>query len=267
MAAADESRNVKGVEGVWGLWERMVPGLLHERDAAGRRMLDIHLRRYRIASTYVGGKRVLDVASGAGYGSRMLLDAGAASVTGVDLSDQAVAYAHDQYGADGLVFQQGDAEAFHFDEPFDVIVSFETLEHLPNPERFLANAHAHLKPGGVLLLSAPIGETRHIDVYHLQVFERPDIYGLIAKAGFAIEGYRFDPWKVTRKELFEWKKIYPESASDLLPLMLTWRGRKTIFDAFVRGGVSCDMLMTAARRSEGGAQPVPREADLRLLEE
>ncbi|MEL7029924.1 MAG: class I SAM-dependent methyltransferase, partial [Pseudomonadota bacterium] len=257
MAAVEEARNIKGVEGVWGLWERMVPGLLHEEDAAGRRMLDIHLRRYRIAAQYVAGKRVLDIASGAGYGTRMLKDAGADFVAGVDLSDEAVAYADGKYGCDGVAFTQGNAEEFAFDEPFDVIVSFETLEHLPNPDRFLANAHAHLKPGGVLLLSAPIGETRHIDIYHLQVFERPDIYGLLADAGFEVEGYRFDPWKVTRQELFHWKKIYPESATPVLPLFFSWRGRKTIADAFLKGGVSCDMFMTASRKVEGGPQPHP----------
>ncbi|MFR1593624.1 MAG: class I SAM-dependent methyltransferase, partial [Christensenellales bacterium] len=50
----------------------------------------IHLNRYAMARPYVAGKRVLDVASGEGYGSFLLRRWGAESVEGIDVDEQTV---------------------------------------------------------------------------------------------------------------------------------------------------------------------------------
>jgi len=140
-------------------------------------------------------------------GSRRLKIRNAGSKT--DLSGYAACFGHavefakSPYECDGIEFLVGNAEEFSFDEPFDVVTSFETIEHLPNPKIFLALVYQHLKPNGLLLLSVPIGETRHIDGYHLHVFERNDIYHLLADAGFQVKAFRFDDWKITSKELIQ----------------------------------------------------------------
>lgn len=112
-----------------------------------------HVERYRFASEYVRGKDVLDIACGTGYGSAGLLRAGAQSVIGMDISADAVAYARETYGVDARL---GNAEAIELpDAAVDVVVSFETIEHVPQPTRFLDECVRILRPGGTAVISTP----------------------------------------------------------------------------------------------------------------
>ncbi len=121
-----------------------------------------HWHRYCFALPFVKGKSVLDIASGEGYGSAFL--AGHAQfVYGIDLSREAVEHASASYVRDNLRYLQGAAEAIPIpgEHCFDVIVSFETIEHLDaaGQERFAAEIARLLKPDGVLLVSTPNRET------------------------------------------------------------------------------------------------------------
>lgn len=116
----------------------------------------IHLNRYLTAKQYVAGKRVLDIACGEGYGSKLMKDWGAASVVGVDVSDEALAVANRYFSADGITFLNHTAEELPFDnDSFDVVVSFETIEHLDHPEKFLQEIARVVKFDGVALVSCP----------------------------------------------------------------------------------------------------------------
>jgi SAM-dependent methyltransferase len=100
---------------------------------------------------------VLDVACGEGYGSALLANC-ARQVLGLDLSAQAVAHARERYGARAnLRFESADATALDHlpDASFDLIVSFETLEHVQAQERMLDGFQRLLAPDGVLLVSTP----------------------------------------------------------------------------------------------------------------
>src|SRR5215831_8579299 len=94
-----------------------------------------HIYRYRFASEFVKGKRVLDIACGEGYGAAALLKAGAASVVGVDICPETCEHARRKYGIDARV---GHVHSIPLpSHVIDVIVSFETLEHVDLPGRFL----------------------------------------------------------------------------------------------------------------------------------
>jgi SAM-dependent methyltransferase len=129
--------------------ERLVPELQH-----GEVVHAEHLARYRFAAQLAPSKRVLDAACGEGYGSRILADAGAASVTGVDVDERTVEHARSRYP--GAEFQVADVASLPFEDgSFDLIVSFETIEHVPEPERVLAEWRRVLAADGLLVISTP----------------------------------------------------------------------------------------------------------------
>ena len=114
-----------------------------------------HLHRYAFACLHVAGKRVLDIASGEGYGSRMLAQT-ATAVYGVEIDPGAVAHASTQYKAPNLSFLRGSVEAIPLqDQSVDVVVSFETIEHLKDHDLMLREIVRVLTPDGVLFISTP----------------------------------------------------------------------------------------------------------------
>lgn len=115
-----------------------------------------HWHRYAFARRLAAGKRVLDAACGEGYGSALLAQV-AAEVVGVDIDSTSVEHARARYAANpGLSFERADAAKLPFaDGSFDVIVSFETLEHLAEQEQMIAGFARVLRDDGVLLVSSP----------------------------------------------------------------------------------------------------------------
>ena len=129
--------------------ERFVPGV------TGLMKLE-HLQRYALCRELVRGKRTLDVASGEGYGAAMLA-ATAAHVVGVDVSVDAVRHARDSYASVGnLQFVAGRCEAIPLaSQSVDVVVSFETIEHIERHAALLDEITRVLTPGGRLVISSP----------------------------------------------------------------------------------------------------------------
>ena len=123
-----------------------------------------HLHRYAYAATLARDKRVLDLASGEGYGSSMLA-AAAASVVGVDIDENVVRHASEKYVRDNLRFLSGSITAapIRDDHSFDVIVCFEAIEHVDDQEGLFAEVKRLLRPGGLF-----IGSTPNKTVYHDQ---------------------------------------------------------------------------------------------------
>lgn len=114
-----------------------------------------HYHRYAVVLDVVTEKDVLDVACGEGYGSSIMADV-AHSVVGVDISDEAVQHASTAYKKKNLTFRQGSATNLNFaDASFDVVVSFETIEHLAEQAEMLAEIKRVLRPDGVLVISSP----------------------------------------------------------------------------------------------------------------
>jgi len=95
-------------------------------------------------------KTVLDVGSGAGKHSEVLLEFGK-SVTAIDFGTS-VYY---QQKSDTFTSIIGDYYTYKFDVPFDAIWASHVLEHQPNPNMFLKKLHQDLKEGGVLAITVP----------------------------------------------------------------------------------------------------------------
>lgn len=149
--------------------ERMMPEFSDEATFFA------HVYRYRFAAKFVRGKRVLDIASGEGYGTAALAQAGARSVVGVDICPEICLGARQKYGLDVRV---GDAEKIPLpDHSVDLVVSFETIEHVQNPEKFLDECVRVLAPDGRLIVSTPNREVysehgKHNEFHHIEFDEK-----------------------------------------------------------------------------------------------
>lgn len=145
---------------------------------------DAHVGRYQWANQYIRpGDTILDAACGLGYGSHVLQSSSTAARTiGIDGSEYAVDYARLNFSAINpkLEFRCGflpEALAGIADQSIDIIVSFETLEHVQDNTALLAEFHRILTPGGRLLVSVPndwsddTGEDPN--PYHLHVYTLP----------------------------------------------------------------------------------------------
>jgi SAM-dependent methyltransferase len=134
-------------QGTIGYTERMLPAEAHAR------IFWEHIGRYRFAKDFVPGKKVLDIACGEGYGAAGLARAGAASVIGIDISPDVCDHARRKYGIDA---RAGDAQAIPLpDRSIDLVVSFETIEHVDDPAAFLGECARVLLPQGMLIVSTP----------------------------------------------------------------------------------------------------------------
>lgn len=159
--------------------ERIVP------DDTSSGIIAIYLKRYDFAHEFVAGKRVLGVACGVGYGTHYLAEA-AHFVVGADIDTSAIHYAIHRYGeAANLAFMQTDAGKLPFaTSGFDVVCSFETIEHLPDVESYLKEVRRVLAPGGIFLLSTPAARrTTHspANPHHLQEWTSADFRSLLAE--------------------------------------------------------------------------------------
>lgn len=146
-----------------------------------------HLQRYRAILDLAAGKTVLDAASGAGYGG-MILAERAKMVCGIEIDQEAIQQAKDLYGGTNLLFARGSVGFLPFrGGAFDLVVSFETIEHLPEmiQRGFLQEIKRVLKPGGLLVMSTP---DRRIysdlpgyhNEYHLKEFYREEFTAFLS---------------------------------------------------------------------------------------
>jgi 2-polyprenyl-3-methyl-5-hydroxy-6-metoxy-1,4-benzoquinol methylase len=114
-----------------------------------------HLHRYAIACDLAKNKIVADIACGEGYGSFLLSEV-AASVTGIDINTIAIEKAKRKYINSNLNYLNGNVNSIPVkDHSIDLIVSFETLEHVPDHEGMIREFKRVLKQDGILMISTP----------------------------------------------------------------------------------------------------------------
>jgi len=185
---------------------------------------DAHVIRYQWACDFVRpNDRVLDAACGLGYGGHVVRAlTRASSVTGIDGSEYAVDYANLCYAGDrsrGAYVCGYLPQALHAypDASFDAVISFETLEHVEDPQGLLKEFERVLTPGGRVIVSVPndwsdeSGEDPN--PYHLHVYDLDRLRAEIA-SDFDVEaayvqsasqakvvGQRF-VWERKQRELY-----------------------------------------------------------------
>jgi SAM-dependent methyltransferase len=146
-----------------------------------------HLAVYAWIAAQVGGRRVIDMASGEGYGAD-LLAASAASVVGVEANPDAFEHARLRYARPNLRFERGMVEVYA--EPCDAVVFLQTIEHVQDPGAVLEHFAAMLAPGGAVFVStpnvltlAPPGAERSGNPWHVREY-RPEEFESLCDAHF-----------------------------------------------------------------------------------
>jgi SAM-dependent methyltransferase len=123
--------------------------------ATPKRIEEDHVERYRFASQFVKRKTVLDIACGVGYGSKILMQAGALRVDGVDISEELIGHARCNYKMENIRFLVGDVCSYKADVSYDIIICLETIEHLKDYNKALSTIYSLLRKDGLLIISSP----------------------------------------------------------------------------------------------------------------
>jgi len=146
-----------------------------------------HLHRYAYASTLVKDKRVLDLASGEGYGSNILASS-ASFVLGIDIDEAVIRHANAKYGSAKVRFLSGSITAVPIQEShsFDAITCFEAIEHIDNHDALLDEVKRLLKPDGIFIVSTPNkaiyhDEARDENPFHVKELYFEEFRDLLAK--------------------------------------------------------------------------------------
>jgi SAM-dependent methyltransferase len=176
-----------------------------------------HIARYQFALGYAKGKRVLDCASGVGYGAALLATV-ADLVIGVDNDFVTTLEASQRYSRPNTRFLQADGRSLPLKNgSLDLVISLETIEHAPHPERFVSEFRRVLAPSGILVLSTP-----NTDVYrHEDGVENP------------FHAHEFTIKELTRllRSYFPWVRLLAERHQTSVVIgpanetpMMTWFG-------------------------------------------
>jgi 2-polyprenyl-3-methyl-5-hydroxy-6-metoxy-1,4-benzoquinol methylase len=140
-----------------------------------------HVYRYQLASGFVvNGERVLDVACGIGYGAELMSETVFLDYIGVDKIEPA-----ESFRLFGKFISGVDLDEWAPDFDWDVSVSFETLEHVRDPQRLAENLMLAKR---LIICSTPTRPTKHMNDYHLHDFTVDDVIAL------------FDGWELRHIE-------------------------------------------------------------------
>jgi SAM-dependent methyltransferase len=128
----------------------------------------VHVATYEFALPYTAGRRVLDLGCGTGYGAARVAET-AVDIVGVDVCEETLAHAKARHTGANLTFAPlSEGAPLPFEAgAFDVVLSFQVIEHVDDPHAQLREIHRVLAPGGTLLLATPNRTAR------LWPFQRP----------------------------------------------------------------------------------------------
>jgi glycosyltransferase involved in cell wall biosynthesis/SAM-dependent methyltransferase len=172
-----------------------------------------HLHRYAFASQYVKNKKVLDLASGEGFGT-FILSKNAQCVIGIDIDREAILHASNVYQKENIEFREGSILKIPIDgrKLFDVIVCFEALEHVREHEILFQEITRLLKDDGILIISTPnkkiySDDTGYKNPYHQKELYYSEFYDLL-KRNFAFV-------YLSGQQVFSGSSIYPVSSEKI----------------------------------------------------
>lgn len=140
-----------------------VPGLKASLD-----QLEKAYHRYHFARKFSIGKEILEVACGSGMGLGYLAR-DAKAVTGGDIDETNLSFAQKHYkDRKNITILKLDAHHLPFpDESFDMVILFEAIYYLHDPEKFVGESRRILRKDGTLIIGSVNCEW---DDFHISPF-------------------------------------------------------------------------------------------------
>ncbi|MBN3040492.1 MAG: class I SAM-dependent methyltransferase [Candidatus Omnitrophica bacterium] len=144
--------------------------------------VEVSISRYNFALPFAEGKSVLDIGCGARKGP-LILSEKAKKIIATDISFQAIEYCKENYRKNNVSYIVSDAVRLPFREGFfDIVSSFEVIEHLNDYLEYLREAKRVLKEKGSFIVSTPNREVvspggnltnpDHVREFDLEQFSR-----------------------------------------------------------------------------------------------
>ena len=171
--------------------EFMIPG------KSGHRIEQDHISRYEFAGYHAAGRSVLDIACGYGYGAPIMLRAGARCYTGIDINHDLITNARSQHSDPKITYEVGDIRKYKpSKEGFDLVLCFETIEHIPFYKEAIRNLYRMLSSDGLLIISSPNRPVtspgsknitdKPLNKFHTQEFTIKELSDALKNEGFII---------------------------------------------------------------------------------
>lgn len=170
-----------------------------------------HIATYKIAQRLASGKKVLDFGCGSGYGTAYIADH-CSEIVGIDISQAAISYANSNYNASNLFFQciapvQEKPLPF-LDAEFDMVISFQVIEHIRDTQSYLGEIRRVLKPNGIVIIVTPDRSTRLFgfqkpwNKWHVKEYSKTSLKVLINSYFVKVEILQMGaPYSVLKSEL------------------------------------------------------------------
>jgi O-antigen biosynthesis protein len=179
--------------------ERISPKNMSEIDIT-------YFVRYDFVKKYIQKDfLVLDAPCGTGFGCK-ILSKKSKQIFGVDLSKEAINHSKKYFDSNNITYIKTNCENMSkkITKKFDIIISFEGIEHFRNPKKFLVECKKMLKENGKLIISTPRkphGNPFHFKEYNLEEFKTElkkffkinSIFGQIYDNIFEFSKEKIDP--------------------------------------------------------------------------
>lgn len=193
--------------------ERMTP----EKDTSPKYQMRVlrHLFAYKIAEKYIDdAKMVLEAGCGEGYGTNLLANK-AKAIIGLDVDGATIKQARTKYQKKNCSFKTYDGKEFPFaNNSFDVVISFQVLEHIKNDQSYLAEIARVLKADGRLILTTPNKANRLApgqkpwNRFHVREYTDSELHKVLAGyfKSITIQGVQGSP-EIQKQELARVRRL------------------------------------------------------------
>src|SRR2546422_2068628 len=238
----------------------------------------MHLSAYKEAVKRAVQKKVLEIGCNTGYGTKLISNV-CSKIVGVDLSASALKVAAERYSGENIEYLLIDGLTLPFaDAQFDLIISFQVIEHISNYDTYLSELRRVLSPSGMVIFTTPNARVRldpgmkPWNEFHVREFSadelgqllrdwfpRVEIQGLSASE----EVYNVEYGRVQRCRSEARRRstaLLPQYSKVRSSLI---KGAKSLLP---KPGVERIQKIVRSGRKDTGSQPPPRQLDSSVLE-